>query len=332
MSSVRIFPDELAASAPGSGRRDALAYAGLALLGVLVWWGDRFHAAGLPVWAPWEFSPLWFGAATLSLYWYGRGLLRMPAGERPAFWRQAVFLIGVGALYTVLQTRFEYLAEHMFFINRIQHIVMHHLGPFLVALSCPGPVLAKGLPQPILSIARARPVRVVMAVIQQPFIAALLFVGLVALWLVPAIHFRAMLDPVLYNVMNWSMVVDGLLFWAMVLDPRGRPLARASFATRAMVAVGVMMPQIALGAIITFAGRDLYAFYSWCGRIYPSIGPYDDQQYGGLIIWIPAAMMSVIALLVVLDNMRRFDESQLKEQDDNADHEHVISSSAWTGR
>ena len=43
--------------------------------------------------------------------------------------------------------------------------------------------------------------------------AAVLFVGLIYLWLVPTVHFRAMIDPDLYAVMNWSMViVDGILF------------------------------------------------------------------------------------------------------------------------
>jgi len=30
-----------------------------------------------------------------------------------------------------------------------------------------------------------------------------------------------------------------------------------------------------------------------------------DQRIGGIIIWIPPAMMSVFALIMVIDNMRR---------------------------
>jgi putative membrane protein len=97
---------------------------------------------------------------------------------------------------------------------------------------------------------------------------------------------------------------------------------------RAALAVGVMFPQILMGAIIAFSHRDLYGFYTWCGRIYPSIGALDDQTFGGLIIWIPPGMMSVLALLFVLNALRRCEEAAdaLRAPGDGLD------ASAWTGR
>ena len=85
--------------------------------------------------------------------------------------------------------------------------------------------------------------------LQQPLLAAFLFVGLIYFWLIPPIHFRAMIDWRLYAVMNWSMVLDGLLFWCLVLDPRPKPPARISYGARAALVLGVMFPQIALGAV-----------------------------------------------------------------------------------
>lgn len=49
-------------------------------------------------------------------------------------------------MYAVLQTRSRYLAEHQFFLNRIQHVIMHHLGPFLIALGTAGKPLRSGMP------------------------------------------------------------------------------------------------------------------------------------------------------------------------------------------
>ncbi len=57
----------------------------------------------------------------------------------------------------------------------------------------------------------------------------------------------------------------------------------------------VMFPQIIGGAMITFNPHDLYSFYDLCGRIYPDLGALYDQTVGGLIVWIPPSMMSVIA-------------------------------------
>ncbi len=96
------------------------------------------------------------------------------------------------------------------------------------------------------------------------------------------------------------MVLDGLLFWLLVLDRRPKPPAPTSYGARMLMMVGVIMSQTIIGAIIALSTRDLYAFYDWCGRIYPSIGALRDQQLGGLIIWIPPFMMAAVALIIVL--------------------------------
>jgi len=161
-------------------------------------------------------------------------------------------------------------------------------------------------------------------------LAAVLFVGLFFFWLIPSVHFRAMLDSDLYALMNWSMIVDGIFFWCLVLDPRASPPARVSFGARAALAVAVMFPQIVGGALIAFNPHDLYPYYDLCGRIYPGMSALYDQTVGSLIIWIPPAMMSVLALLLVLNALRRTEEGQPDNEDENM-HGTVIQSSRWTG-
>jgi putative membrane protein len=308
-------------------RRSNGFYAAMAVLGIFLWWMSTYRMSSMPFWAPWDFSPLWFVAAILSIYWYAEGLTRMPSAERPALWRTIFYYAGILLIWLVLQTRFEYMAQHMFFLNRAQHVVMHHLGPFLIALAWPGKTLMEGMPEPVRKLTHWRPLRIVMAIVQQPFLAAVLFVGLIALWLTPSIHFRAMIDPGLYTVMNWSMVVDGVLFWSVVMDPRGAAEARNSFAARIVMAVAVAPPQIAIGAVIAFTNTDIYAFYAWCGRIFPTIDAVSDQHIGGLIVWIPPAMMSALALLIEL-NLMRIDE----ERNSAGRERSGVASSAWTGR
>jgi len=170
----------------------------------------------------------------------------------------------------------------------------------------------RGMPRVVRRLTDLRILRWIVGVIQQPVIASFLFVGLVAFRLIPAVHFRAMIDCKLYQTMNWSMVVDGILFWVLVLDPRPKPPARVSFAGRATMAVAVVPPQMLIGALIVFASYDIYGFYAWCGRIYPAIGALGDQQIGGLNVWIPPAMMSGAALLLVINAFRRQEEKEEK--------------------
>ncbi|MGK7655014.1 cytochrome c oxidase assembly protein [Roseovarius sp. B08] len=283
---------------------DTLAYGSIVLLGAALWALTTYFPAQMPAILPYQFSWLIYLAVTLSGLWFARGLRRTAPGDRPSRLRQAAFWTGLVLLWGATQTGFEYLAQRMFFTNRLQHVAMHHVGPVLLALSAGGPVLLAGAPEWSRALCASRLVIVIYRTIQQPAIAVILFVGLFWFWLIPPVHFAAMLDPVLYQVMNWSMAVDGILFWALVLDTRPAPPARLRFGWRAALAVGVMFPQIILGALISFATVDLFPYYAFCGRYFPSISAVTDQQIGGIVIWIPPAMMSVLGLLVVVRNMR----------------------------
>jgi putative membrane protein len=316
---------------PAALRPDAFVYAAIALAGLVLWWLARAHASLLPVWAPWDFSLVEFLSGWLAAWWYLRGLGLTPPAEQPSLARRISFFAGVLLVYTVLETRFEYLAEHQFFFNRIQHVVMHHVGPFLIALAWPGATLMHGMPAWARRLATHPLVTGTVYVLQQPALAALLFVGSFFFWLIPAVHFRAMIDPDLFALMNWTMVGDGILFWCLVLDPRPKPPARASFGTRAALAMLVMFPQIIGGALITFSAGDLYSFYELCGRIYPEMGAHYDQVVGGLIIWIPPAMMSVLALVLVLNALRKTEERTVNVESNATVGEASVRASQWTG-
>ncbi len=270
--------------------------------------------------APYEFSPTVLVLCSLGVVVYLVGLHRLRRqGTRIAAWRSVIYLLGVVLTYGMLQTGFDYWSQHMFFIHRGQHLVLHHIAPFLVALAAPGVVLAAGLPQRLrdgwlLPAWNSRPCRIVYGTIQQPLIAALLFVGLIYFWLIPSVHFYAMLNVPLYKAMNWSMAIDGFLFWFLMLDPRpsGHPRA-LRYGTRMMILVAIMFPQILIGAYIAFSSQNLYPVYAVCGRLWP-ITPLDDQHIGGLITWIPGSMKSVIGVLFLLRRWMREEASEEEKE------------------
>lgn len=257
---------------------------------------------------PYEFSPTMLLATAVSLVIYVRGLYRR-GGD--GFARPLAWFTGVLLSYAVLQTHVDYMAQHMFFIHRIQHLVLHHVSPFLIMLALPGQTLAAGLPGRIEALLRrgwrSAPVRLIYRFVQQPVIAGVLFVGLIGLWLLPAVHFDAMLSVPLYRLMNWSMLIDGLLFWWLVVNPRpdGAP-TNIAYGWRIVLLFLVMWPQIAIGAYLALSEQVIYDIYAVCGRLWP-LSPTMDQQLGGLITWIPAAMMSVLGILVVLRYWTRQD-------------------------
>lgn len=282
-------------------------YAGLLFGGAVLDVLCRYFPADLPFIFPWEFSWPVFLLTALSLAWFVRGIRRLAPAERPALWRQVAFVLGVLAMYAVVQTRFDYWSQHMFFIHRAQHLVLHHLGPFLIALGAAGGALWAGMPQFLKPVLASRPVRASVDFIQHPIIAPVVFVGLIYIWLIPAIHDRVMLDANLYALMNWSMAIDGIFFWTLILDLRPKPPARVAYGYRALMTMAIVPPQIAIGAIIALSSHDIYPVYQICGRILP-ISAISDQHFGGLILWIPSSMMSVVGLILVLNALRLNDE------------------------
>jgi len=250
---------------------------------------------------PWE--PSWvvitIFIATAAMYVRGNWVRPASPLRRIAFWS------GMSVLYVGLHTRLDYYAEHEFFMHRLQHLGLHHLGPFLIALAYPGTTLRAAIPprwrnrwlRPMLA---SRALRWPLHVLLNPLVAGLLFFGLIYFWLWPPIHFDAMLDVRLYRAMNWSMVLDGLMFWWLILDSRPHPPARLAPGMRIFLSLAVMFPQILLGAYLTFTHRQLYPIYALCGRAFGGIPASTDQYMGGLIVWIPSSMMSVVAALFAL--------------------------------
>lgn len=287
--------------------RDWIAYAALLLVGGALYIVCKFYPAELPFWMPWEFSWPVFLATALTLAWFVRGLRIMAAAERPVWWRSAFFVLGVLSFYFVLQTHFDYLAQHMFFFHRLAHFVLHHLGAFLIAMGTAGPVLRTGMPGFLKPVIDSRLVRGTVDVIQNPVMAPVLFIGLLYFWLIPEIHTRVMLDRDLYDIMNWSMGIDGIFFWALILDPRPKPPARLSFLLRFLLILVIELPQMVLGAILSLSTKDYYPVYRICGRIF-DMTALNDQHYGGLIIWLPGTLMSFAAAICVLVAIRMDEE------------------------
>jgi putative membrane protein len=269
--------------------------------------------------APWDWSPTVECVCGLTAVIYVRGLvLGGREGVRCGFWRPFFFLLGLLATYGVLQTYFDYLASHMFWVHRLQHLILHHLAPFAMVMAAPGPVLLRGVPARLRrglgQLSRRRGWQaaclLLLRVLRNPYLAGVLFVGLVYFWLTPSIHFTAMLDLNRYKAMNWSMAVDGLLFWWLMLTPRlEQGIAAIPYGPRITVLIVSGFLQLFLGAFIVMDPKALFNVYAICGRAW-AISPVVDQQIGGCLTWIPTAMMSLIGVLVVLHHLLRDSERQ----------------------
>lgn len=234
----------------------------------------------------------------LAFTLYSVGCARaQPAAPRH---RRIAFYLGLFLLYCALQTSWDYYASHMFFVHRLQHFILHDVGPALLAASAPAAALARGLPgwlrqRLTQAVARLRPLE---RVIFDPWTATTLYIASLIIWIWPPWHWDVMLSNRLYRLMNWSVVLGDLPFWWLILDPRPYPLARVKGGYRLLMLFIVMLPMMLVGAILGLTRQDLYPVYAVCGRFAP-ISPLTDQHLGGLIIWIPSSIFLAIIALVV---------------------------------
>jgi putative membrane protein len=65
-----------------------------------------------------------------------------------------------------------------------------------------------------------------------------------------------------------------------------------------------MTPQILAGAIVTFSKADLYPIFEICGRAF-TFNVMTGQLIGGVIIWVPAALVESAGALLALRNWLR---------------------------
>src|SRR5699024_7502432 len=212
-------------------------------------------------------------------------------------------------LYLSLHTRIDYYSERLFFAHRLQHLVLHHLGPLLVMAAYPGQVMRAGLTLPgrrLLRQFQRSPVgRFSIALLTNRFLVPLLFVVLVLGFLIPVVQFYSMLDWRLYRLMNWSVVISGFMYWNLILDRRPTPPAAMSPGARVLSPIITTVPQMITGAVITFTERDIYPIFDLCGRAIPGMSAVTDQAIGGLTMWVLAGLVEVFGLLYALSTLMR---------------------------
>lgn len=261
--------------------------------------GDEIHA-GEPIMAMWQFEPEIVAGLLIAAALYIAGVRR---GADSRWWRHALFFGGLVALAAALLSPIEPLADHVFAIHQVEHMLLRSIGPMLILLSQPQAALMRGMPDwlrrgavgPIIA---NRGARRVFGFFSQPAIATILFVGISWFWMLPHWHDIAILDEPIHYTWHMSLLVSGLFFFSVIFDPRSAP-AGPRLGTRLVMFWCAAMGNILLGAFLTFKTLPLYHAYDIMGRMF-GLNALTDEQIGGLTMWIPGCMMFAISAILIL--------------------------------
>lgn len=261
--------------------------------------GDEIHP-GEPIMAMWQFEPEIVAGLLIAGALYVAGIRR---GASARWWRHAAFFGGLAALALALLSPIEPLADHVFIIHQIEHMLLRTIGPMLLLLSQPQAALMRGMPEwlrrgifsPLVG---NTAFRAVFGFLSTPVVATFLFVGVTWFWMWPSWHDIAILNEPIHYSWHVSLLLTGLFFFSTIFDPRPAP-AGPTLGTRLAMFWCAAMGNILLGGFLSFKTMPLYHAYDIMGRMF-GLDAVTDERFGGLTMWIMGGMMFALSAILVL--------------------------------
>jgi putative membrane protein len=245
----------------------------------------------------------WVAAALLIagvLYLRGLYLLRRSAGVHRAAVIRTSALFGVGwlVLAGALVSPFAGATEGLFSAHMIQHELLMVLAAPLMVLGRPlaiwtwslPPAWRRGAASPFRSRGFSRAWRFVSA----PLPATVIHAIAIWLWHVPTLFEQAEASVVIHALQHSAFLGSALLFWWALLKP-----GRESGTGAAVLCLFVTMLHTgALGVLLTFSGEVWYPASTSHAATW-GLAALEDQQLGGLIMWVPGGIPYIVAALAL---------------------------------
>ncbi|MEX1022005.1 MAG: cytochrome c oxidase assembly protein [Dehalococcoidia bacterium] len=261
------------------------------------------------VWGAWSFAPavvLGLAAAGTA---YAVGLRRLWAsagtGHGIARWRAACFALGLAALALAVLSPLDVLADALFAGHMAQHLLLMMVAAPLLVLGDPGRATLWALRledrrRAGRTWSRARH-SMWGGVALHPLAAVAAYAGVLWMWHLPALYEAAAASALVHDLEHGTMLSAAPLFWWHVVRvAEGEPARQALVLP---LVIGVMLPSMALGAILSFAGSPWYAAHEASAAW--GLARATDQQVGGLLMLMPATLVHLGVLGIVFARLAR---------------------------
>ncbi|WP_321858707.1 cytochrome c oxidase assembly protein [Paraburkholderia tropica] len=229
----------------------------------------------------------------------GAGVGRPGRGIRVRQLWLAAFAGGWATLVVALMSPFDTLSDALFSAHMVQHESMMLIAAPLFVLGRPLGVWIWALPRAarlwVGRAVRAPAVAGTWRTLTAPLVAWLLHAAALWAWHAPMLFEAALAQPAIHTLQHASFLITALLFWWTVFGDG----ARRQTGGHAMLSLfTTMVHTSALGALITLSPGLWYPSYvETCSAL--GVDPLQDQQLGGLIMWVPGAAAYLVGGLVV---------------------------------
>lgn len=262
----------------------------------------------------WSFEPVVVVSliVTAGLFIWGlRNLWRHSgAGKGIRRWEAAAFAGGWFALFIALVSPVHAWGRVLFSAHMTQHEILMLLAAPLLVLGRPLIAFAWALPlhwsREIGALAKAGWIQKTWRALTIPFVAWVIHAVALWSWHVPVLFEAVLHNELVHTAQHLSFLLSALLFWWALIHGRQGWMG---YGAAALYVFTTSLHSGLLGALLTFSRSVWYPSYigltnSW------GLTPLEDQQLGGLIMWIPAGVLYAIAGLALIAGWLREAESR----------------------
>jgi putative membrane protein len=208
------------------------------------------------------------------------------------------------------------LSDELFAIHMVQHLLLILAVPPLILLSAPMIPMLRGVPRRlrkliVAPIAQDPSVRWLLRTATLPIVAWLVYAASFFGWHTPGLYDAALRNEAVHILEHIMFSATAFLFWWNIIDPIPMK-GNLPYLGRVPYVFITSVPNFILGAFLVYATSPWYEFYQSQALRF-SLSPIDDQQLGGLIMWVPGAFVLLFTLIGVLAVMVVKEERQQRE-------------------
>ncbi len=271
------------------------------------------------LWHTWSFDPLIIVSLILSAWIYIQGVSNLwrstAKGRGIRFWEAAAFAGGWIFLFIALVSPLHPWGEVLFSAHMTQHEILMLIVAPLFVLSRPMVATVWAMPRSwrkgTKNVIKSKPIEKTWNFLTNAFVAWLVHGVALWIWHVPFLFQATLKSDLVHTLQHASFFLSALLFWrAIIASPRGL----TNYGAGVLYLFTTSIHSGLLGAFLTFTTRVWYPAYenttnSW------GLTPLEDQQLGGLIMWVPAGIVYIVAGLLMFAGWLRESEKRVLQRE-----------------
>jgi putative membrane protein len=289
-------------------------------LALFIFAGGAFGHEGKPhdlddLWYAWSFDPLVLislGGSALVYFAGLRNLWRESGrGHGVSRWAAAAFIAGWVSMFVALVSPLHPWGEVLFSAHMTQHEILMLVSAPLFVLGRPLIATMWAMPKawrrPVGNFVSKTRIEGLWKTLTNAGIAFAIHAAALWMWHVPFLFQATLKSDFVHTLQHVSFFLSALFFWwAIIYGPRGA----VSYGAGVLYLFATSIHSGMLGVFLTLTSRVLYPAYSDTTASW-GLTPLEDQQLGGLIMWVPAGIVYIVAALVMFAGWLRESERRV---------------------